>query len=45
MYDEYDVCYECQSDGDDYFINDDGEFECYCPQCLCNDWDNDDLDD
>lgn len=44
MYDDYDVCYECRGDGDDYFINDKGEFECYCPQCPCNDdwvdWDD-----
>ena len=28
-----DVCYECEGYGDDYFINDEGELECYCPQC------------
>ena len=26
-------CYECGGYGDDYFINDDGELECYCFQC------------
>lgn len=31
-----DYCYECQGYGDDYFINDDGELECYCFQCLFN---------
>ena len=31
--DEYDVCYECGGYGDDYFINDDGELECWCPYC------------
>lgn len=30
---DYDVCYECGGYGDDYFINDDGELECYCPRC------------
>lgn len=28
-----DVCYECGGYGDDYFINDEGELECYCPYC------------
>ena len=32
-YDDYDVCYECGGYGDDYFINDEGELECYCPYC------------
>ena len=42
-YDEYDVCYECSSYGDDYFINEDGELECYCSQCAMNpsSWDDD----
>lgn len=39
-YDDYDVCYECQGYGDDYFINDEGELECYCSQCPCNKWDD-----
>lgn len=43
-YDDYDVCYECQGYGDDYFINDDGELECYCPRCPCS-RDDDDWDD
>lgn len=33
-YDDY--CYECGGYGDDYFVNDDGELECYCPQCTMN---------
>lgn len=37
-YDDY--CYECAAYGDDYFINDEGELECYCPKCAF--WDNDD---
>jgi hypothetical protein len=48
MYDD-DSCYECTGYGDDYFINDDGELECYCPYCWNNpdrydpdrDWDDD----
>ena len=28
-----DYCYECTGYGDDYFINDEGELECYCFQC------------
>ena len=28
--------YECTGYGDDYFINDDGELECFCPQCPMN---------
>lgn len=45
-YEEYDICYECGAYGDDYFINDDGELECYCSQCSFNpskfddDWDD-----
>lgn len=40
--DDYDYCYECQGYGDDYFINDDGELECNCFQCLMNpsNWDD-----
>ena len=35
-WDEYDRCYECKGYGDDYFINDDGELECFCYQCSMN---------
>lgn len=43
--DDYDYCYECGGYGDDYFINEDGDLECYCPQCPMNpdrydDWDD-----
>ena len=31
--DEDDICYECSGYGNDYFINDDGELECFCPYC------------
>lgn len=39
---DYDYCYECGAYGDDYFINDDGEIECYCPYCGMNDEEGDD---
>lgn len=32
----YDYCYECSGYGDDYSLNDDGELECYCSDCLMN---------
>lgn len=35
MYD--DVCYECTGYGDDYFVNDEGELEPFCPLCPYND--------
>ena len=34
--DDYDYCYECGGLGDDYFINNDGELECRCPECPFN---------
>lgn len=38
--DEYDYgndyCYECCGYGDDYFINNKGELESYCPYCSKN---------
>jgi hypothetical protein len=33
MEDNYDYCYECMGYGDNYIENEDGELECYCPQC------------
>lgn len=41
-FDDYDYCYECGGYGDDYFINDDGKLECYCPQCpfYYDDWED-----
>lgn len=36
-----DYCYECTGYGDDYYINDDGELVCRCPECPDNpdvDW-------
>lgn len=31
-----DYCYECGGYGNDYFVNDDGELECLCPECPLN---------
>lgn len=44
-YDDYDVCYECTGYGDDYFINDEGELECWCDKCAFNPSNTDDWDD
>lgn len=41
----WDICYECQGYGDDYFINEDGELECACYDCPFSEFDNDDWDD
>lgn len=47
-WDDYasDRCYECAGYGDDYFVNDDGEMECWCPYCWNNPnrWDDEDWD-
>lgn len=32
-FDDYDWCYECTGNGDDYYINDDGELVCACDGC------------
>ena len=34
--DEYDVCYECSADGDDYYTDENGELQCWCDQCPFN---------
>ncbi|MGN0331729.1 MAG: hypothetical protein ACI4D9_01675 [Lachnospiraceae bacterium] len=34
--DEYDYCYECTGYGDDYYINEFGEFVCRCQECPMN---------
>lgn len=34
--DPYDYCYECGGYGDDYYMNEDGELVCRCPECLMN---------
>lgn len=44
-YDDWDICYECQGYGDDYYINEDGELECACDDCPFNDFDSDPWDD
>ena len=31
-----DRCYECTGYGDDYYIDDDGDLVCYCPECPFN---------
>ena len=28
-----DYCYECKGYCDDYYIDDDGEMKCRCPEC------------
>lgn len=33
---DYDRCYECGGYGDDYYINDEGEFVSACPECPFN---------
>lgn len=33
---EYDPCYECSGLGDDYYIDENGELQCYCDQCVMN---------
>ena len=42
-WDDDDYCYECTGYGDDYFMNDDGEWESACSNCPHNgidDWDD-----
>ena len=38
-----DCCYECSGYGDDYYVDDDGELVCRCPECSMNPY-NDDWD-
>lgn len=38
---DYDYCYECSGYGDDYYLNDDGELVCRCPECPNNREDGD----
>lgn len=41
--DDYDDrCYECTGYGDDYFMNEDGEYVSYCPYCPFNPLHDDD---
>lgn len=37
----WDICYECQGYGDDYFVNEDGELECACEDCPFSDFNED----
>lgn len=39
----YDYCYECSGYGDDYYLNDDGELVCRCPECPNNREDEEDI--
>ena len=40
--DPYDYCYECGGYGDDYYMGEDGELICRCPECPMNpnSWDD-----
>lgn len=40
--DSYDYCYECSGYGDDYYVDEDGELVCRCPECPMNpnSWDD-----
>lgn len=35
-FDNYDVCYECTGYGDDYYLNDEGEWVSTCEMCPYN---------
>lgn len=35
-WDDFDWCYECTGYGDDYYVDDDGELICRCPECPHN---------
>ena len=37
-----DYCVDCAVYGDDYFLNEDGEWESRCPYCSFNDDDEED---
>lgn len=43
--DELNYCYECTGYGDDYYVDDDGELVCRCPECPFNPFRDDDWDD
>lgn len=38
MTNDYDRCYECKGNGDDYYIDDNGELVSTCINCPFNDW-------
>lgn len=33
---EYDYCYECRGYGNDYYMDENGDLICYCPECQFN---------
>ena len=35
-------CYECSGYGDDYYIDEEGEWVCRCPECIFSPYQNDD---
>lgn len=35
-WDELDYCYECTGYGDDYYVDEEGELICRCPECPFN---------
>lgn len=32
----YDYCFECGAYGDDYYMDEEGELVCRCPECAMN---------
>ena len=42
FWENYDCCYECSGYGDDYYLDENGELVCNCPDCPMNP-DNDDV--
>ena len=38
MTNDYDRCYECKGNCDDYYIDDNGELVSACINCPFNDW-------
>lgn len=44
-WDDWDICYECQGYGDDYYVNECGELECACFDCPFSDFNDDYWDD
>lgn len=44
MNDDYDYCYECTGYGDDYYVDEYGNWICACDDCLYNPNRNDDWD-
>lgn len=43
-YDKDDRCYECTGYGDDYYLNENGEWDKYCDECPYNPYNNQDED-